>query len=404
MYATVRDVMQTERMKNFKPIAGSGGLGNRVSHITILDFEFARPAGSSSAGEYWETGDFVASSLQFAKNNESAILRAVKKLCAAGTSGLAINNVFSLDIGSDVIRFANANDYPILLASDSRLYFEDIVISVSELIKSLSDAGEAERRLHFILKGAADEAAVRKTALEVNYTFQNAHFCAYFHYRDREDLDLLPALLSAETKRPQAVSGSSLVKYQDGFFHIFSTNRPRQTDRAQVTDRLCSDLGLRKSRFYIGISDMHDHLTRLRTSLLQSLYASAFCRVCPHPTNDADKIYAYDELGLYRNLFPFASTPWAEAYREAMIAPIVEHDAGEKQSLLDFVLTYEAFRGNNREIAASLGVHENTVRYRIGKVRELLGFSDDDPTFDEELFSAVKLHRIHATLGDELSF
>lgn len=401
MYVTVRDVMQTEQMRNFKLAAGAGGLGNRVNHITILDFEFARPDGSVTAEKYWSPEDFVVSSLQFAKNNESLILRAVKKLCAIGTSGLAINNVFSLRIDSEVLRFANTNNYPILLAADSRLYFEDIIISVSRLLGSVSDTGEAERKLHFILKSAADDAAVKKTALEINYAFQNAHFCAYFHYRNRKDLELLPALLSAEAKRPKTVSGTSLVKYQDGFFHIFTTHQPKQIDRIEIMDRLCAELGLQKSQFHIGLSEMHGHLSQLKTSLLQALYAAAFARVREDETG---KIVDYGELGLYRAAFPFAASPWAEAYREAMIAPIVDHDAGGKLRLLDFVLTYEAFRGDAGATASALDVHENTVRYRVGKVREILGFADDDPTFDEQLFFAVKLHRIHTTFEDELFF
>ena len=396
MYVTVRDVLSIESFRSFKLIAGAGGVGNRVDKVAILDFEFTKHGAPQTMKEYWAPGDFVISSLQFAKNNEALLLNALKKLCALGTSGLAIKNVFSLEMDSEIIRFANSHNYPLVLMTDTSIFFEDIIVQTSDLIRDVTDYNLAERRINHLIKGDVDAKTLRKTLLEINYTFMNAHFCAYFSIRDRKGLHRLPALLSAEARRVREISGSSMVKYQDGFFYIFTTNQPRQVDRLGVVEKLCGRIGLVGEDYCIGVSDMHYHLSQARDSLLQALYAAVYSRV--QGKNPA----SFEDLGMYRFVLPFAQSRWAEAFQERMIGPILENDLSGRTKLLDFAMAYEAHRGDRQALAALLHTHENTIRYRINKVRKLLGFAEDDPSFDEQLFLAIKLYRIGTVLSDEL--
>lgn len=396
MYVTVRDVMNMEALKSFKLLAGAGGLGNRVNKVAILDFEFTKHGAPQTLKEYWTPGDFVISSLQFAKDNEALLLSALKKLRSLGTSGLTVKNVFSLEMDSEIIRFANAHNYPLILMTDTSLFFEDIIVRVNDLIRDVTDYNLAERRINHIVKGNGDAKTVKTTLLEINYTFMNAHFCVYFSIRDRKGLHRLPALLSAEARRVKEISGSSLVKYQDGFFYIFTTNQPRQANRLDVVEKLCGRIGLRKEDFCIGISEMRYHLNHARDTLLQALYAAAYSRV--ENVNAA----SFENLGIYRFLLPFAQNRWAEDFHDRIVGPILENDLTARAKLLDFAMAYEAHRGDRQALATLLHTHENTIRYRINKVRKLLDFHEKDPTFDEQLFLAIKLHRIKTAMGDEL--
>jgi DNA-binding PucR family transcriptional regulator len=54
-------------------------------------------------------------------------------------------------------------------------------------------------------------------------------------------------------------------------------------------------------------------------------------------------------------------------------------------------LAYVRHRGNSVEMAAALHLHPQTVRYRITRLRELLGEQLDDPDARFELEIALRV-------------
>lgn len=108
---------------------------------------------------------------------------------------------------------------------------------------------------------------------------------------------------------------------------------------------------------------------------------------------------SFSDLGVYRLLIPYAGDEWLEDFYKEMVNPIIEHDLTNRTELLDFALTYERYYGNNKEIAPKHAIHENTIRYRLGKLRNIIGFTGNNAAFDQQLLLAMKIHRIK-TLED----
>jgi DNA-binding PucR family transcriptional regulator len=81
------------------------------------------------------------------------------------------------------------------------------------------------------------------------------------------------------------------------------------------------------------------------------------------------------------------------------LAPIRELGAGERQRLLE---TLEAWLSHQRQtpaVAAQLHVHPQTVRYRMSKLRELLGDALEDAEQRFELEAAVRAWRRFGALA-----
>jgi PucR C-terminal helix-turn-helix domain len=85
----------------------------------------------------------------------------------------------------------------------------------------------------------------------------------------------------------------------------------------------------------------------------------------------------------------------AAALARRRLAPLDALPAGERERLLQTLAAWLAHQRHTPAIAASLHVHPQTVRYRIGKLRELLGEAIDDPDARFELGLAVRID-LHA--------
>lgn len=76
------------------------------------------------------------------------------------------------------------------------------------------------------------------------------------------------------------------------------------------------------------------------------------------------------------------------------LGPIFELSDAKAVELLDTVEALYDNRGQVGEVAAELGIHEKTVRYRLRRVQELTGLSVDVPGDRLQLDMAVRLRRL----------
>lgn len=74
-----------------------------------------------------------------------------------------------------------------------------------------------------------------------------------------------------------------------------------------------------------------------------------------------------------------ASPDIVVALREQALAPLNEETASSRRRLEATLLAWLRHHGAQAAVAAELGVHPQTVRYRMGRLRELLGVSLEDP-------------------------
>ena len=71
------------------------------------------------------------------------------------------------------------------------------------------------------------------------------------------------------------------------------------------------------------------------------------------------------------------------------LGPLEELTPKARRRMQETALAYVRERGNAAAMARSLGLHAQTVRYRLGQLRELLGDQLDDPDARLELELAL---------------
>lgn len=92
-----------------------------------------------------------------------------------------------------------------------------------------------------------------------------------------------------------------------------------------------------------------------------------------------------------------ADPPLAEELAAARLAPLDEETPRSRQRLEETLLAWLRHEGNATAAGEELGVHGQTVRYRLGRLRERFGADLDDPDARFELELVLR-----ARLGDAL--
>ena len=77
------------------------------------------------------------------------------------------------------------------------------------------------------------------------------------------------------------------------------------------------------------------------------------------------------------------------ALRNQVLAPLKAQPAGAQQRLEETLKAWLMHMGDHRAIAGELHVHPQTVRYRLGRLRQLFGAALDDPSYRLRLTLAL---------------
>ena len=85
----IREILALDPLAGFELLAGAGGLDNVLTNVTILDYET-----DSMDFSAFQKGDFILTSLFFAKDAPQLIVDAFRELLRRGIAGIAVKTVF----------------------------------------------------------------------------------------------------------------------------------------------------------------------------------------------------------------------------------------------------------------------------------------------------------------------
>jgi len=99
------------------------------------------------------------------------------------------------------------------------------------------------------------------------------------------------------------------------------------------------------------------------------------------------------DLGVYRLLLALRESGELVPFVQRTLAPLLA-DARNGDSLIETLEAFFASNGNLSEAARRLGLHRNSLLYRLSRARELLGHDLDDPELRLSLQLAIKSRRV----------
>jgi purine catabolism regulator len=151
-----------------------------------------------------------------------------------------------------------------------------------------------------------------------------------------------------------------------------------------------------ESAISVGAGTIRNGIAGIRRSHAEARQALLLGRRMHGPGH----LTLFGDLGVYRLIFAAEGLPeLSDLYTQAL-GDLLAYD---RQNNADLVSTLEAFfaaNGSPKEAAKRLGVHRNTVLYRLDRIRDITGYDLDDAGLRLRL--QLALH-IHLAMGESLA-
>lgn len=108
----------------------------------------------------------------------------------------------------------------------------------------------------------------------------------------------------------------------------------------------------------------------------------------------------FGELGVYRLIFAAEALPELSDLYTQTLGALLTYDRQNNSGLIGTLDAFFAANGSPKEAAERLGVHRNTVLYRLDRIREITGYDLEDSGMRLRLHLAL---HINFALGDALA-
>ncbi|BBF41417.1 regulator of polyketide synthase expression [Lachnospiraceae bacterium KM106-2] len=385
----VSEVIHLTLFKDFKLIAGESGLANELNNIVILEYESI-----NHHYDVFKEGDFILTSLFYAKDHEELIYESFQELIKRKVSGIAVKTVFYKDIPDNAKELANQHNLPIFLFEDA--YMEDLILSANELLKTKLSHLVFEEKIKNIIQTRKSPYEIESTMKEINPSFHPKAITAYITAKSpsgRNTIQNYFTRLIYKKYKTSAHYSYSYVKYGSGMILIYSFSDQfilPSDGFADTVSKLLHSIELEPEYYHIGICDLPMEQNRLDLSIQQAIYANYTAIL------KQQDILSYSQMGIYQYLAPLTSDPTIMKQYSSSIQKLKDYDKRHISNLLDTLRIYIHHNGDIAKTAAKIYQHPNTVRYRLKKTAHLLNCDPENQY--EQLYLLIHLYELHEVM------
>ncbi len=386
MALNVADILKIPIMEHSRLVAGRKGLSRQVTSVGFADWEWieqSHPDFQKDIVEAFEPGQFVFTNLVFAVNDISMIMKAVKDLSYCGISCLCYKTALFQTLPRDVLEFCEEHDLPVI-AYGRDIFVEDAMFSVMEAVRAGDNAYLTEETMTRMITDRISATEVRTISREVSVRFKPW----------AQGVFLAPAAGSREWDADRIVRRyylnkglhrkSIISRYRDGILCLITAGSDDPETYRIILGEIMDVLSIRRqdvTMAFSGIYVPYDHLDRC---VREAYHAYVGQRVL-----GASSLH-YDELGSLRFLIPMSGDVSALEFSDRLLEPLED-----SEHYMETARAYVACSGDAPAAAAALQCHVNTVRYRMGRIKAMIGReSISDSELFRELSLALDIRRI----------
>jgi len=219
------------------------------------------------------------------------------------------------------------------------------------------------------LLAGADESAVKASAHVLGYDPQRPHRVVIAAGPSRGGLD--EQFFHSVVRHARGLDVGSLVVARTDYVVIIAD---READLAKLQAAIATDLPNHTCRLAVGSSypdAWHVAASYREAQFVASLASSAL-------SNPAVPVLYFDSLGVYRMLSSVADPAGIEAFMNQQLGPLIEYDRQHHASLVLTLARYFQSGCNYDGAATALSVHRSTLKYRLKRIRDVLGRDPND--------------------------
>ncbi|MFB8277427.1 PucR family transcriptional regulator [Nocardia colli] len=229
-----------------------------------------------------------------------------------------------------------------------------------------------------------DSAYARAEAL--GHDLRGPHYVVLVHSAGRAD-----AIAEAASRAASALNLQFIQGRHSGMLVLIADRRP---DPARLHHALRE--GVDATPVTIGISGRCEQPSDFARSFADAHRAFRIRRRSRIP----DGATAFDELGFYRLVDVANTEGQVEDFVREWLGTLLDYDEARKSDLVYTLAQYLECGGNYDHSAAALHIHRSTLRYRLGRIRELTGFDLHDMNIRFNLQAATRAWQFLSVVPD----
>ncbi len=328
----------------------------------------------ASVAELFVGNELVVTS-GYAAREESTLLRFIDEINQKQIAGLVINvGKYILQIPQSVIDRCNQYEIPLLT-----MPWE---MSATEFAKSC--CVRIERRAMEIEQ--INQAAMHAIQSPNNPADYISQLSEYFDENAGFQILVISVKIPEEDRRVAITRAmlrihSAVYKWEFQFLLFQMEQRfvliLNQKDR-DITDELAERIvdvylkhGWDQNSLHIGIGEPVDFFP-----LLSKGYHSAISAL-RRGIMQGSAVQRFSDMGFYKLLYSIPDDALLDEYYRQRLAPLLEYDDEHNGSYVETLFRYLLHDGSLSAVAEEMYTHRNTINYRMGKIRELLGLQLD---------------------------
>ena len=367
MALTVNDILELPALKGFQLIAGNNGLDNDIITAGIADYEFAKGIDYDLNGAF-EKDSLVISSLLFAKDDPSLLLPAIQHLKSAGVSAFAYKTVVFNSLPDEVISYAEENDFPIFSYSDNT-WFENIIFDIMVAVERDDARHLSEPRIESMIRNTASQEEVDSIRKGISLLLNKTISVAYIKDPAIDNSRVFRAYYMSKHLRDKLL----VAKYEDGVFVLITTSKFDTDAHHLILEDACQYLSLPVDASDLILSDLHPAKELQRA--FQEAYYGRIAKML-----SSREVKSYESLGIYAAILPLADTAELQIYAKNYMTKLEGYE--------DTITAYVNNGGDVVATSLDLHCHPNTIRYRLNKMKELVGAKNET---DHELYRDLSI-------------
>ena len=360
MSFTIEDMMLTsEKRYEMKFLAGKNGWANSISWVHLLE-------DTTIIQNFWGKEVAVTTGLGFPEKEDW--MRLARKLNRYHASGLIINvGQYIREIPEELMAYCDENDLPLLTVPWE--------VRLSDMIKDFS--------IRVFVQDNTDEqiAAALIAAIETpdNQTAYRKELWQYFDVDGSFQVLLLTCegLDAMDMVERRKLSYRIQVYLEDithnaSFFYynsdfVLVANAVQEEALYQLIEGAIGEKRMPERKLRVGIGSKCMDISRLSVS-----YRRAKAAVQMAMTQKR-QVVKFDDCGLYRLLYMVEDTGVLQEIETECLAALEEYDRKYNAGYVETLQSYLKHNGSIQAVAEELYTHRNTVLYRLGNIRKVLG-------------------------------
>ena len=362
MSFTIEDMMLTsEKRYEMKFLAGKNGWANSISWVHLLE-------DTTIIQNFWGKEVAVTTGLGFPEKEDW--MRLARKLNRYHASGLIINvGQYIREIPEELMAYCDENDLPLLTVPWE--------VRLSDMIKDFS--------IRVFVQDNTDEqiASALIAAIETpdNQTAYRRELWQYFDVDGSFQVLLLTcegldAMDMVERRKLsyriqvylEDITHNASFFYYNSDFVLVANAVPEETLYQLIEGAIKrGEKRMPERKLHVGIGSKCMDISRFSVS-----YRRAKAAVQMAMTQKR-QVVKFDDCGLYRLLYMVEDTGVLQEIETECLTALEEYDRKYNAGYVETLQSYLKHNGSIQAVAEELYTHRNTVLYRLGNIRKVLG-------------------------------